>query len=85
MNTEQERIAITKYDLYYESRMTKVESAIEHLADDMKEIKIELREIRNDMKSDYRWLFGIMLGGFLALLGGTGTLFGLMAHGFKWF
>lgn len=73
-----EKIAITKYDLLYEQRMTRVESAIEGINDSMKEIKTEIKEIRKDMKTDYRWLFGLMLTS-------TGGLFLLIAHGFKWF
>lgn len=69
--TEQERVAITKYDLYYEQRMTRVESAVETLVKDV-------REIKKDMKSDFRWLLGIIIGG-------NAGLFALMAHGFKWF
>ncbi len=67
MTTEQEQIAITKYDLYYESRMTKMETIAEQLIETTKEIK-----------NDLRWMFGIMIGF-------SGILLGLMAHGFKWF
>lgn len=41
--TEQEKIAITKYDLYYESRMTKMETITEELKTAVKEIKSDLR------------------------------------------
>ncbi len=72
--TKDEQLAITKYDLLYEQRMTRVETTIENLTQTMKEIRQDMREIR----IDYRWILGIMLTGF------TG-LFGLMAHGFHWF
>ncbi len=36
-------------------------------------IRADLRELR----TDFRWLLGIMLGGFAGLLG-------VMAHGFHW-
>lgn len=49
--TEQEQAAITKYDLYYESRMTKMETVAEQLANDIKEIK-----------HDLRWMLGVMFG-----------------------
>ncbi len=74
MTTKEEHIAITKYDLYYESRMTKVESAIEHMAEDIKEIKTE-----------YRWLFRLMIGGFGSIVTLIGAMFVVMAHGFEWF
>lgn len=51
MTNDQEKIAITKYDLYYESRMTKMETIAEDLKENVKEIK-----------NDLRWMLGIMLG-----------------------
>lgn len=51
MTTEQEQLALTKYDLYYESRLTKLETISEQLTDNVKEIK-----------QDLRWVFGITLG-----------------------
>jgi hypothetical protein len=64
---EAEKMTITKYDLYYESRMTRMESTTESMKEDIKEIK-----------TDLRWLLGIVIGG-------NAGMFALMAHGFKWF
>lgn len=69
--TEAEKLSITKYDLLYEQRMTRVETTLENLDK-------YIREVSKDMKTDFKWIVVIMLSGF-------GTLFGLMAHGFKWF
>jgi len=71
MTTKEEQMIITKYDLLYEQRMTRVETTLEGM---------EKRMIDGfrEMKTDFRWLVLIMLGGF-------GGLFGLMAHGFHWF
>ncbi len=68
---EAEKITITKYDLLYEQRMTRVETAMESLVSDVK-------DMRTDIRSDFRWLLGIIIGG-------NAGLFALMAHGFKWF
>ena len=38
----------------------------------------EIRRLREEVKSDHRWMFGLMIAGF------TG-MFGVMAHGFHWF
>ncbi len=35
-------------------------------------------------RADFRWLLGIMLGGFGVMLGGFGAMLGVMAHGFHW-
>jgi hypothetical protein len=66
--TQQEHIQmiITKYDLLFESRLTKVETTLTNLDKHIIEIK-----------SDIRWMFGIMLGF-------SGVLLGLMAKGFHW-
>lgn len=69
--TDAEKIIITKYDLLYEQRMTRVETTLEGME---KRMDAAFKEV----KEDFRWLVLIMLSGF-------GTLFGLMAHGFKWF
>lgn len=47
--TEAEKNTITKYDLMYEQRMTRVETALEHLLIDVREIK-----------TDLRWMLGLM-------------------------
>jgi hypothetical protein len=65
--TKDEQVALTKYDLLYEARMTRVESTCESLM-------YEVRELRKDMRTDFRWLLGMMI-----------ALAGLMAHGFHWF
>ena len=35
-----------------------------------------------NQRSDFRWVLGIMLGGFTTLLGAFGAMLGMMAHGF---
>jgi hypothetical protein len=34
--------------------------------------------------ADFRWLLGIILGGFGAMLGGFSAVLGVVAHGFHW-
>ena len=34
--------------------------------------------------ADFRWLLGIILGGFGAMLGGFSAMLGVIAHGFHW-
>jgi len=40
--------------------------------------------IIREQRADFRWLLGVMLGGFTAMLGGFGAMLGVMAHGFHW-
>ena len=49
MNYE-EKIIITKYDLLYEQRMSRVESAVENINESLKELK-----------ADFRWMLGLMV------------------------
>ena len=44
----------------------------------------EQRADMRDIRTDFRWLVGIMLGGFAALLGAFAGLLGVVAHGFHW-
>ena len=69
--TNEEKISITKYDLLYEQRMTRVETVLENLGKNV-------NEMQKEMKTDFRWLFGLIMAS-------NASLFALMAHGFKWF
>jgi len=57
-------------------------AVLEQIAKDTKEIlgemKQDIRDIRQDQRTDFRLLFG-------ALIAATLGLAGLMAHGFHWF
>jgi hypothetical protein len=64
--TTHEQLTLTKYDLMYESRLSKTEEAMNHVIDTCKEIK-----------SDLRWMLGILIAFDLGLLG-------IMAKAFKW-
>ena len=83
--TESEQLSINKYDLMFESRLTRVETTLEnfdkrfgHIDNRFGQIDKHMSEGFKELKSDIRWMFGIMLGGFAGI-------FGLMAHGFHWF
>ncbi len=66
------------------SRIAKLESNVAHIQSDVREIKQDLREIRQDVKdiridarSDFRLMFGSLIGVALGLAA-------LMAKGFGW-
>lgn len=42
------------------------------------DIRADIRDLRSESRSDYRWQMGLMLGGI-------GAMLGVMAHGFHWF
>jgi hypothetical protein len=65
--TTKEDLIITKYDLLFESRLSKTEASLEHLDKTVTEMKAQAR-------SDFRWLFALILG-----------LGGMMIKGFHWY
>jgi hypothetical protein len=73
MHTKEQQIEllITKYDLLYESRLSKTEATLDFLC---KSIDTTVKEL----KADVRWMLGMMFGFGSILLG-------LMAKGFHWF
>ncbi len=61
-----------------QERLVKLETKVDHIQDDITEIKGDIRDIKKDQRADFRLLFGAVI--FVAL-----GLAGLMAKGFKWF
>lgn len=41
------------------------------------DLRAEMRQMRTEARTDYRWLLGLMIGM-------TGGLLAVMAHGFHW-
>jgi hypothetical protein len=60
-----------------EMRVAKLEASVEYIQRDIGDIKIEVRGLRADARSDFRLLFGALIAAVLALAG-------LMAKGFHW-
>ena len=60
-----------------EAKVAKLENAVEHMQRDISEIKIDIREIQKDFRTDFRLLFGAIIA---VALGVTG----LIAKGFHW-
>jgi len=62
---------------HMDQRVIKLELAAEHVQRDLNDIKTDVREIRRDMRTDFRLLFGALIAVALGLAG-------LMARGFHW-
>lgn len=76
--SHQEQLSINKYDLLFESRLSKVEATMDNLDKNINRIDIHMREGFKDVKSEIRWMFGLMITSL------TG-IFAFMAHGFHWY
>lgn len=50
----------------------------------LERVERRLDSIANDQRSDFRWVVGIMLGGFGMAIGGFASLLLVLAHGFHW-
>jgi hypothetical protein len=79
------------YDLGMEARVAVLAhiaqttaAGIERLERRLDAVAAEQRADMRDIRTDFRWLLGIMLGGFAAMLGGFAGVLGVMAHGFHW-
>jgi hypothetical protein len=72
--TEAEKIIVTKYDLLYEQRMTRVETNLEGIGKAIEKLD-----------KDFRLILIIMIGGFGSTFAMIGGLFSLVAHGFHWY
>lgn len=77
MNSHEKSI-ITKYDLLFESRLTRAETMIEKLDESIDNINKNMSEIKSEIKSDFRWLFGLIIVF-------SGSIVGIMAKGFHWY
>jgi hypothetical protein len=67
-----------------ESRVAVLEQIARTQTVSLERIERRMDMLAADQRSDFRWLLGIMLGGFGAMLGGFTALLGVMAHGFHW-
>ena len=59
-------------------------SAIERLDRSMERLERRMDALAAEQRTDFRWLLGIMLGGFVTMLGAMAGLLAAMAHGFHW-
>lgn len=60
-----------------EAKVVKLENAVEYMQRDISEIKMDIREIQKDFRTDFRLLFGAIIAVALGLTG-------LIAKGFHW-
>ena len=60
-----------------EARAARLEAATEHLLQEVTAVKDDVREIRRNMRTDFRMLFGAIIAVALGLAA-------LMAKGFGW-
>ena len=60
-----------------DARIAELESNVDHIQSDTREIKQDIREMKVDARTDFRILFGSIIGVAIGLAG-------LMAKGFGW-
>ena len=67
-----------------EPRVAVLEELAKGTKDALADLRAETRALRAEQRTDFRWLLGILIGGFVSLGGGMLALLGVMAKGFKW-
>jgi hypothetical protein len=73
-----------RYPTDMESRVAVLEQIARTQTASLERIERRMDAMSADQRADFRWLLGIMLGGFGAMLGGFSAVLGIMAHGFHW-
>ena len=66
-----------RYPSDMEARVAVLEQIARATSASLDRIERRLDVVATDQRSDFRWLLGMMLGA-------TGALLGVMAHGFHW-
>lgn len=61
----------------HEGRIVRLEVIIENINNTLIHITNRLERLEDKIDSNFKWLLGLYMGGFTALLG-------VMAHGFHW-
>ena len=61
-----------------------LKAAIDRIDRRFDSIDRRLETIERNQRSDFRWLLGVIIGGYASLLGLYASLLGVMAHGFHW-
>ena len=90
-DTPVEPPASGRYPIDMESRVAVLEEIARNTAATLARIerRLDSMDRRIDglgatQRADFRWLVGIMFGGFSATIAGFATMLGVMAHGFHW-
>ncbi len=80
-----------RYPADMESRVAVLEQIAGNTAATLERIerRFDMLDRRIDMltarqQADFRWLLGVMFGGFSATIAGFAAMLGVMAHGFHW-
>lgn len=66
-----------RYPVDMETRVAILEQIARTTTATLERIERRVDAVAAEQRADFRWLLGIMLGGF-------GALLGVMAHGFHW-
>jgi hypothetical protein len=83
-DTPVEIVGSWPYPSGMETRVAVLEQLARTTTSSLERLERRMDLVVADQRSDFRWMVGIMLGGFSVMLGGFGAMLGVMAHGFHW-
>jgi hypothetical protein len=67
-----------------ETRVAVLEEIARNTAATLERIERRMDMLSATQRADFRWLVGIMFGGFSVTIAGFTAMLGVMAHGFHW-
>ena len=73
-----------RYPADVETRVAVLEQIARTNTASLERLERRVDALAAEQRADFRWLVGIMLGGFATMIGGFGAMLAVMAHGFHW-
>lgn len=69
MTTKEDQLIISKYDLLFESRLTRVETTLDNVNRSIVNLDNKLDKGLSEMRTDFKWMFGLWVSFILVMLG----------------
>jgi hypothetical protein len=80
--TKEEKVK--QYPNSIDTRVALLEMSISHINETLQSMKEDAKEFRNEARSDFRWLMGMIIGLSAFTVGGFAGTLAVIAHGFHW-
>lgn len=80
MSKKVEEKKVVDYPTQIETRVALLEQAIVNINETLKETKSYLKDIKTDMRSDFRWTMTAIIGAYAITLSSSAALFLKFVH-----
>ncbi len=82
--TKKPETNITNYPNSIDTRVALLEMSISHINETLLRIEQDSKDFRKDVKSDFRWIIGLIIGLSSFTIAGFSGVLAVIAHGFHW-